>query len=363
MTAFLLRMKNHKKVLIIAVFAVLAGFSSAGKAANLRVDAYLSSTNVSEPVPIKANFDDWQTDDYESGDKLYSKHIARAGIGWDRWALGFTKQHYYYLNFSEDTALLHYLDKNDRLSQSKEVLQLDLRANDVEGQGAYLAYERPISDFTFSVTLNYLSLRKLMYGEAEGVFDPRKDLENTTRLIVDYAYHEDKIFDRPVTPPKGHGVTLDMAVHWQKHNHRVEWLVEELYSLFKWQSVPASFVSGTVNTLDSAGAASVQFRHFQSRIRQQLPSHSDLHYTYTLKQRFLLGAGWETLDRLSWHRLRVGWQSKKAGRLMLSFDPQSGLLGFAYTHPWVQFAIESDDSDEERSRILNLRLMTSVQFY
>lgn len=329
---------------------------------DLGVELYLRSSNRSEPVPIKANFDDWQTEDYRSGKKLYAKQIARSGLTYGDFSLGYTRQLYYYLNFSPDTALLHYLDKNNQLDDFKGRLALGLTANNAEGEGFYIGYNRKYGDFNFSATLSLLSLRNLMLGEATGVFEPGETLQNSTNIHIDYAYHEDKILDRQVQPPKGRGGTLDVAAGWQRGDHRVFMEIEELYSLLQWDRAPASVINGSVDALSSGDQAVLRYRHIYSRIRQHLPSQSRAGYSYAWQGRYLLGLEWEQVDHQSWQKLMIGVRGSGWGQARLTLAPDDKILGVVLDTPLIKFSLESDSLNARESRVLNFSMFASWRF-
>jgi len=112
--------------------------------------------------------------------------------------LGYSKQLYYFLNFSSDTARLHYLERNGDADQEKGVYNIRLDANNAEAEGMYLGYTFSWKDLRVNTILTYLNLQDLYYGQASGTFDPAVTTDNDTNILIDYAYPEDKIFDRDV---------------------------------------------------------------------------------------------------------------------------------------------------------------------
>lgn len=321
-----------------------------------QIDLAVHSINYSEPVTLKANFDDWRTDDFRDGNRIYSKHVARVGAGADGLIIGHSTNLYYFLNFSADTALLHYLDKNNRLSQHGEALDLHLNANNASGQGLYVSYTHQWQNLEFGARLNYLQLDDIMFGEAQGDFDPGKTLTNNTNLMIDYAYTEDTLFDRPVPKPRGSGMTLDVFFNFQWRQHLMQLQIAEAWSRLEWDSVAGSYIEGDLGNLQNRSDAAIRYRHFNGRFSQYLPVHTELNYRYTLLSDVALGFEYESLDRQDWQKLVATWHAPFDVRASLKWSPEDGIWGLHIQHPYVIWALETDSSDYRESRYLKLTL-------
>lgn len=327
-----------------------------------QLDMAISSINYSEPVTLKANFDSWRTDDFRDGTRIYSKHVARIGAGADGLIIGHSTNLYYFLNFSADTALLHYLDKNNRLSQQKEPLDLYLNANNASGQGLYVSYTHQWRNLELGARINYLQLDDIMFGEALGYFDPGKALTNRTNLLIDYAYTEDNLFDRPVPAPRGSGMTLDLFLtfHWRRHSMQMD--VAEAWSRLDWDAVAGSYVEGDLENLQNRSDAAIRYRHFSGRFSQYLPIHTQLRYHYRLHSEFAVGFEYESLDRQDWRKLVATWHAPFDISTSLKWEPADEIWGLHIEHPYVLWTLETDSSDYRKSRYLKLTLQGRIRW-
>lgn len=317
----------------------------------------MTSINLSEPVTIKANFDDWETDQLFPGNRLYSKHVARAGFQISNFHFGATKHLYYYLRFSQDTARLHYEERNNISSNNKSTFDLYLKANNAEAEGFYIGYDFAWNDLTIHATLSYLDLQDLYYGEAIGFFDPKQTLDNRTELVIDYVYPEDRIFDREVEPPKGTGITLDINARYQHGPHSIEAFIGEAFSDLYWNTAPGSLIEGNLSSLmDKGGDAAIRFQHFRSRLHQKLPIHADIHYRYRLNRYVSAGVEYETLRDKQWTKWAADIHITNNWTGSIHWNEKDSIVGIEISHPYFVFAIESDSSDYEKSHYLKLQL-------
>lgn len=321
----------------------------------------ISSVSYSEPVSIKANFDDWETESFQSGNQLYSKQVARIGMSYSNIELGYSKHLYYYLNFSPDTALLHYLERNGRLSQNKRPLDLYLNANNAEGEGIFLGYNFDWRNLRVGAKLTYLSLQDLYYGEAYGRFDPGQSTSNSTHIIIDYAYPEDRIFERNVLPPEGTGVTLDINMEFDWQQHWAAANIGEALSDLYWNTAPGSRIEGDLNDLFLREDAAVKFSHFRTRFHQRLPVHTELKYRYRLAPSFSTGFEYEKLDAKDWKKIVADWHMGNSWTGTLKWVPADSAWGIRINHPYFLLDLETDSSDYRKSHFLKLVLSAAIQ--
>lgn len=322
----------------------------------------ITSINLSEPVTIKANFDDWETDQLKPGNRLYSKQVARAGARINRLQIGYSKHLYYYLNFSEDTARLHFLERNDRLDQDKSTFNIHLDANNAEAEGLFLGYDLSWRGLTIGATLTYLKLQDVYYGQAFGFFDPAQSLDNQTQIVIDYAYPEDKIFERDVAPPEGSGLTLDMRVQYQWQAHAVSLVFNEVYSDLYWNTAPGSRIEGNINSLLSSNEAAVRFSNFRTRFHQRLPIHTEAKYRYRFNSQLGVGMNYEKLDDKTWWKWVGDWHIANNWTGSLLWAPSDDIFGVQIQHPNFLLGLESDSSDYRESHYLKLQMIAKAVF-
>jgi len=325
----------------------------------------LQSLNYSEPVPVKANFDEWATDDFKNGERIYTKQSVHTGMSWENTTVGLNYRLHYYLEFSQDTALWYYLEENDedQLALLKRSLDIDLNANHVTARGFFVAQRFEWQSFVFNIRANYLKLDGLTYGRAWGSFDPSLDLENQTQLIVDYSYDdEESILDRQVDAPSGTGWIFDYSIFWEDDKHSALLQVDEAWSRLEWDAAPASRIQGNLVDLKIRRDAALQFEEFYSELDQSLPSHSRFTYMYQMHEHYSLGIDTEAIAEKRWNRFIV--QSREWNNISatLAFTPDDDTTKIALSSHFFDFSIESDKLNFDDARTFNLSLGVNVRF-
>lgn len=322
----------------------------------------LSSINLSEPVTIKANFDDWETDEFKPGNRLYSKQVARTSLILNHVQIGYSKHLYYFLNFSSDTARLHYLEQNGGIKQDKSTYDIYLDANNAEAEGLHIGYTASWRGLTVKTILTYLNLEDLYYGEAYGFFDPAQTMDNRTNITIDYTYPEDRIFDRHVDPPEGNGLTLDISLNYEWGKHFIDLDIGEAYSDLYWNTAPGTRIEGNINRLLSDDEAAIRFSHFRTRFHQRLPVHTQLSYRYRFQERFGAGVEFEKLDQKDWLKWVGDWHISNRWTGSLTWAPDDEIWGVRIAHPNFLFDLATDDTDYRESHYLKLQFMARLVF-
>lgn len=346
----------------LLLFLWVAFDAHAWQPTDLGVDMRVTSINYSEPVTILGNWHRWRTDFFTPGNRVYAKQTARMGLSYRNWAFGYSRNLYYFLNFTEDASQLLYLERNGQLRSQQEVLDIYFRANNAAGEGAYLSYSHQWRHFEFATTVTYLTLNDLTYGEGEGVFDPGKPLANSTHMVIDYAFRKDRIFREPVAPPEGRGLTLDVQLGWNWQGHRLELALEEVYSRMRWDTAPGTRIEGNFQDLQLRDDALVKYSHFRAKFDQTLPMHTLLSYRYRFPWHVSLGAEYERLDRKEWRKLVADWHLLGDWTASLRWTPEEGLWGVGLQHPYVVFSLEADTLSYRRSHYLRGVAVLRVAF-
>lgn len=316
------------------------------------VDLRVTSINYSEPVTLIGNWRRWRTDFFTPGNRVYSKQTARMGLSYRNWAVGYSRNLYYFLNFTEDASQLLYLERNGQLREQQEVLDIYFRANNAAGQGAYLRYSGQWRNLEFATTATYLTLNDLTYGEGEGVFDPGKPLANNTHMVIDYAFRKDRIFREPVAPPQGRGLTLDVQLGWNWQEHRLDLTLEEIYSRIQWNTAPGTRIEGNFQDLQLRDDALVKYSHFRAKFDQTLPIHSLLSYRYRVPWDLSFGIEYERIDRKEWRKVVADWHLPRNWTASFRWTPEESLWGVGLQHPYVALSLEVDTLNYRRSHYL-----------
>ena len=113
----------------------------------------LDSFSLSEPQPIYETIKDWQGH-YEGGDFAETFNRFELGFRWHNWRVGYVARYDYRMNFSRDTALFYYQDKNDLTPESDYVYDVDIEAYHQSSQGIAFHYDwRPLEQLTLTGSL------------------------------------------------------------------------------------------------------------------------------------------------------------------------------------------------------------------
>ncbi len=99
----------------------------------------------SEPIAIKAIFDDWDAP-LHTGDIAFAFARAEIGVGWNQWRLGVFRRYDYYYEFTPDTAYLKYSSENNLPLNTGEQLDIYLKANTIIANGLSLSHTLTLSD-------------------------------------------------------------------------------------------------------------------------------------------------------------------------------------------------------------------------
>lgn len=336
----------------VAVAGLFASQTQAWQPSGVGVDIQIASINHSEPVSLKANLDKWRTDEFTPGNRVYAKQVARMGLSYREWSFGYSKNIYYFLNFSEGASQLLYMERNNQLRQQQEPLDIYFRANSAGGQGAYLRYRRQWRNLEMAATVTYLTLNDLTYGEGEGLFDPGKPLANNTQLVIDYAFRKDRIFREPVEPPEGRGLMVDLQASWHWQSHRVDLSVEEAYSSLRWNTAAGSRIEGDFQDLQIRDDAVVKYSHFRAKFEQTLPMHTSLSYRYRSPWGWSVGTEYEQLDRKAWRKLVADWHLLGSWTASLRWTPEDAIWGVGLQHPYLLMSLETDSLDYRQTHYL-----------
>src|SRR5690606_39253867 len=208
--------------------------------------------------------------------------------------------------------------------------------------------------------LTYLKLQDLYYGEAFGFFDPAQTLDNNTYIVIDYAYPEDRIFEREVAPPEGNGLTLDIRAHYQWQEHSARLMINEAYSDLYWNTAPGRSIDGNINNLRATTDAAIRFSNFRTRFHQSLPIHSEAQYRYRLNTRFSAGVDYERLDNKKGWKWVGDWHMTNNWTGSVLWAPTDDIFGVQIKHPYFLIGLESDSSDYRKSHYFKLQLLASV---
>lgn len=358
---YLSRIRTAIYFFLMTAFAALSPENAF--ALDVDLDFEISSLNYSEPVFIKDNFDDWKTEHFFPGNRIYTKQLVRSGLLVDKnYGVGISAHYYYYLNFSEDTSLWHYLNKNDQLEKNKRLLDIDLHANHSQARGIFLSKRFEWKEILINGRFTYLDLQDITLGSATGIFDPALSAANSSRIVVDYAYTEEKILDRVVPDQSGWGVTTDIYINWSNRSWRLDVALEEIYSSLYWDSVSASKLEGDLSNIERGNEAVLLVREFYSDIRQVLPTHSQFKADYLIDTVWAVGMGYESLDAQDWLSIRASRKFGETWSIDFYAVPKQSIFGLDIKSKYVDVHLAADDMEFDRSHYFRLELGFRAQF-
>lgn len=98
--------------------------------------AYLSadSFSYSEPVPLRAYFNDWRTP-FSGGDDGYTYNWLEAGAALGAWRLGVLARYDYYTRYSAETAEFYHRIQNRQALDIGRTYHLDLEVEHFSAAG------------------------------------------------------------------------------------------------------------------------------------------------------------------------------------------------------------------------------------
>lgn len=321
--------------------------------------ARLDSFSHSEPVSIAAALNNWQGHFY-GGDTQWSHNWLETGYRRGAWSISVLYRRDYWLDFDADTAELYYRTDHHLPLQAGRRYNVDVTAYAFSARGVRGSWRyRPASGVSLTWGLSLFNAGDLLDGRLRGQATALADNDYAYDVSVDYAYAEDKLFDRRVDAPSGIGASLDASlVYSPTARLTLRATVVDLLGAIRWRNAPYTRATATSNRqgYDDTGYIIVRpaisgvegdYAHYQQRLepRVQLeiaPALSEkltasLQYRYQFQQG-LFGLG-----------VRTPWREGSAGVLLW---PALSAVGLALRRHGFDVGIALDEIRRREVRTL-----------
>ena len=319
---------------------------------------HLNSFTYSEPISIDGMLHEWN-DDLHAGEFAFTQQRISIGIGHSSgWSLGWIKRYDYFLEFSEDTALLYHQGENDLPTTQNYNYQLFLRAEHAKSSGPQIAYQTPLfkfgpeknHQFKAKIQIARLTSNQLYNGSIWGdaILLENDDIE--AELNIDYAYHEESLFDRPLTNTiEGKGFSVDLFADWEFKQWQVSLTLLDAYYRVEWQDNP--FTTATIST-DTQGVDENGFIRYNPILAglegnkdfiQKLPLDLYLNTAYQWSQHWGSFINYHHVASTHFYQLGMEYFSLGKASYVLAYQvPTQALsLGFKYNTFEVSLALDS----------------------
>lgn len=334
-------------------------------AAELSVFMHTASTVFSEPVPIALYEEDLYGGEYpKSGRHALTFNHMELGVGWSGFELAHFMREDYAFEFSEETFVLVYRDKNKLPIAENQRFPVYLKAQHIKAEGWRLGYEFDIGPRgTLRVSVNYLQADELLYGTLSGDVTVEDGDINGGNLEVFYYYFEDYILGRRIQEPaSGTGYSADLEAEVEL----VEGLLltakfHDMLGEIHWDMAPYSdlTIASTQTYYDEDGYARRQpmmtGKESYKNFKQPLPLHYEFNLKKHLGRGFNLAYDREQYDKVVFNRLMLGYSLLSVVDLQAGYDftTEATWLGMSTQGFLLQFA--TDDYRLADSSALALR--------
>lgn len=201
--------------------------------------ARLDSFNYSEPVSLDAALNDWQGRFY-GGERQWSSQWLETGYRHQDWSLSALYRRDFWLDFSGDTAELYYRTERRLPLQAGRRYEIDVRAYGFSARGVRGGWrQRPLPGLSLAWGLSLFNAGDLLDGRLHGQATALADTDYAYDVSVDYAYDEDRLFERQAEAPDGTGLSLDLRLAYAPSSHMtLRATVIDLLGAIRWREAP-----------------------------------------------------------------------------------------------------------------------------
>ncbi|MBL4899566.1 MAG: hypothetical protein JKX76_07975 [Colwellia sp.] len=321
----------------------------------------IESSSYSEAMPIKQLINDLEGDEIKDGDFAYTHNQFEIGHRWGAFELAIFWRYDYFLTFSPDTALLFYLDSNNKSADNQTNYNVRLNANHLESQGVGIGYSfYLLPELAVKTRLNYFNSGSMTYGPLNGNIITSDD-DYTGTLALDYSYKHDSIFDRPEKSISGQGVGIDIDVLWQLTNN-VSLFIQgrDVFSYIKWDGVTYTKATAITDRVsyDENGSIHVipnvsGINSYRTQI-QRLPNRYLLDLNYHVEN-WQLALQWFRYDKFNFPRVKFGSRENIID-WHVGYDFKTSAVELGFEHSNISFKIKSDDLDWSKAHDFSLSL-------
>lgn len=220
------------KVLVVLSFFVSVFVNASEWQYKIAYDTF----NHSEAIPVMSLVDNSWQGKYQTGNTVTSHSRLTLSASKDNWSIGLASRFDYLVKHSSDTALLFYQDKHDK--NYNQEYQVSLSVNHLFARGIYAAWQQQYKNINYDITLNVWQGTHLTYGSINGQIDTNQQGDLQGKLLVDYSYSKDLLFDRPEQESVSYGYSVDIKTLWRPYsNISIQLTLIDVINQFLWRDV------------------------------------------------------------------------------------------------------------------------------
>jgi len=333
---------------------------------------HLNSFTYSEPISIDGMLHEWD-DDLHSGELAFTQQRISVGLSHSSgWSLGWISRYDYFLEFTEDTALLYHQGENDLPASRDYHYQLFLRAEHAKSSGPQIAYQTPLLKFgpeqshqiKVKIQIARLTSNQLYNGSiwGEAILLENDDIE--AQLNIDYAYHEDSLFDRPLTNTiEGQGLSVDLFADWQFKQWQVSLTLLDAYYRVKWQDNP--FTTAIIST-DTRGVDENGFIRYSPILSglegnkdfiQKLPLDLYLNTAYQWNQHWGSFVNYHHVASTHFYQLGMEYFSLGKASYFLAYQEPTQALSLGFKYDTFEISLGLDSLSTNNAQTLAIQLI------
>lgn len=269
----------------------------------------------------------------------------------------------YFLEFSNDTAIIAYADKNDTPLPQERTYLIDLAAQHIRASGVKVGYHgNYFSNLDAQFYVSFLKANNMIDGRIYGQLSDLID-DPSGELILDYQYSEDQFFDRERSELTATGYTIDVNLQWRPSKaFHIHIKSKDVFSRIMWKDQDRTVGSATTNRIefDDDGSFNVRpalsWRESVRDLNQRLPIQLTLQGNYNATHRDTLQL--ETFRYDTYNFSQVAYQHRFAQKIYvgLVYNIDLNATGFRVDTPYFKLNISADDYDYEQTKALAFTL-------
>ena len=321
-----------------------------------------------EPVGFKSFTSDW-SGRYYGGTHAQLNYLIEFGASYRDWGIGYVKQKYLFMRFTEDSANFYYLSENKKPLQTDQGYDIDIDADYLVAEGVRLFKDfRPHTTLLVTLGASLLEGQEMLKGSLKGkitaLSDSDYDFEN---LNIDYFYTEDRLFDRQVDQRNGQGYALDLRIAWQLNDTFTSKLtVSNLLGKIEWKQShhTAALVESDNKEYDENGYVDVSptlsGQHSTKDFTQTLPRIVQLRLEQQLKPPVTGIVDIRHTTELTFSSIGLAYHFASQSSLEGLYTFNSNAFALGYYHRWGFLMLQADTLSLNKSRNLGIGLGINI---
>lgn len=269
----------------------------------------------------------------------------------------------YFLEFSNDTAIIAYADKNKLPIPEERTYNVDLAAQHIRAHGLKLGYHNSyFNNVNVQFYISLLEANNMIDGRIYGQLSDLSD-SPSGELMLDYQYSEDQFFDRERSELTANGYAIDIDIQWHPSpNYYFKIKSKDVFSNIMWKNQDRTVGSATTNRIDfnDEGQLNVRpalsWRESERNLNQKLPIQLTLQGNYNVTSRDTLQLETFRYDTHYFSHAAYHHRFSKKIYVGLSYNVDLKATGFELNTPYFKLNISADNYDYEKAKALEFTL-------